>query len=110
MKQLRDLTLFCTPQFSPYPPLTLCCGRYWQTREQRAPAPTKGKTQGKGGVEDQEQQDPREFLLSDEEDEEDPMEEEKGNGGGAARRCLQEQRERLHGALALIELANNLSA
>ncbi|XP_064828471.1 zinc finger protein 367-like [Oncorhynchus masou masou] len=84
--------------------------KYWQTREQRAPVPTKGKIQGKGGVEDQEQQDPREFLKSDEEEEEDPMEEEKGNGGGAARRRLQEQRERLHGALALIELANNLSA
>nr|XP_046202785.1 zinc finger protein 367-like [Oncorhynchus gorbuscha] len=84
--------------------------KYWQTREQRAPVPTKGKIQGKGGVEDQEQQDPREFLQSDEEEEEGPMEEEKGNGGGAARRRLQEQRERLHGALALIELANNLSA
>ncbi|KAM9547661.1 zinc finger protein 367-like isoform 1-T1 [Salvelinus alpinus] len=84
--------------------------KYWQTREQRAPVPTKGKPQGTGGVEDQEQQDPREFLQSDEEEEEDPMEEEKGNGGGAARRRLQEQRERLHGALALIELANNLSA
>ncbi|XP_021462170.1 zinc finger protein 367 [Oncorhynchus mykiss] len=84
--------------------------KYWQTREQRAPVPTKGKIQGKGGVEDQEQQDPREFLQSGEEEEEDPMEEEKGNGGGAARRRLQEQRERLHGALALIELANNLSA
>ncbi|CAB1320102.1 unnamed protein product [Coregonus sp. 'balchen'] len=84
--------------------------KYWQTREQRAPVPTKGKPQGKGGVEDQEQQDPREFLQSDEEGEEEPMEEEKGNGGGATRRRLQEQRERLHGALALIELANNLSA
>ncbi|XP_029494213.1 zinc finger protein 367-like [Oncorhynchus nerka] len=84
--------------------------KYWQTREQRAPVPTKGKIHGKGGVEDQEQQDPREFLQSDKEEEEDPMEEEKGNGGGAARRRLQEQRERLHGALALIELANNLSA
>uniref|UniRef100_A0A4W5M4R3 Zinc finger protein 367 n=1 Tax=Hucho hucho TaxID=62062 RepID=A0A4W5M4R3_9TELE len=84
--------------------------KYWQTREQRAPVPTKGKPHGKGGVEDQEQQDPREFLQSDEEEEEDPMEEEKGNGGGAARRRLQEQLERLHGALALIELANNLSA
>ncbi|XP_014017334.1 zinc finger protein 367 [Salmo salar] len=84
--------------------------KYWQTREQRAPVPTKGKPQGKGGVEDQEQQDPREFLQSDEEEEEEPMEEEKCNGGGAAKRSLQEQRERLHGALALIELANNLSA
>lgn len=61
-------------------------------------------------MEDQEQQDPREFLQSDEEEEEEPMEEEKCNGGGAAKRSLQEQRERLHGALALIELANNLSA
>lgn len=46
-----------------------------------------------------------EFLQSDEE------EEDKGSqAGGAAKRRLQEQRERLHGALALIELANNLSA
>ncbi|XP_028911572.1 zinc finger protein 367 [Ornithorhynchus anatinus] len=30
----------------------------------------------------------------------------KGSAGSAARRCLQEQRDRLHGALALIELAN----
>lgn len=61
--------------------------------------------------EDQEQQDPMEFLQSDEEEEE-AMEEEKGSqaAGGAAKRRLQEQRERLHGALALIELANNLSA
>ena len=45
---------------------------------------------------DQEQQDPLEYLQSDEEDDE---------KRGAQRR-LQEQRERLHGALALIELAN----
>lgn len=53
-----------------------------------------------------------EFLQSDEEngEEEDTAEEEKGSQGGAAKRRLQEQRERLHGALALIELANNLSA
>ncbi|XP_010890774.1 zinc finger protein 367 [Esox lucius] len=82
--------------------------KYWQTREQRAPVPAKGKTPGKDGMEDQEQQDPREFVQSDDEEEE-PMEDEKGSGGGAARRRLQEQRERLHGALALIELANNLS-
>ncbi len=71
------------------------------------------KPQGKARAEDQEQQDPMEFLQSDEEngEEEDAAEEEKGNqGGGAAKRRLQEQRERLHGALALIELANNLSA
>lgn len=48
-----------------------------------------------------------EYLQSDEEEE--TMEEEKGTQGGAAKRRLQEQRERLHGALALIELANNLS-
>lgn len=47
-----------------------------------------------------------ESLQSDEEEEEDKG----GQGGGAAKRRLQEQRERLHGALALIELANNLSA
>lgn len=63
------------------------------------------KPQSKARAEDQEQQDPMEFLQSDEE------EEDKGSqGGGAAKRRLQEQRERLHGALALIELANNLSA
>ncbi|XP_061585359.1 zinc finger protein 367 [Cololabis saira] len=86
--------------------------KYWRTREQRVPTSTKVKPQGKGSEEDQEQQDPMEFLQSDEEngeDEETP-EEEKGNQGGAAKRRLQEQRERLHGALALIELANNLSA
>lgn len=83
--------------------------RYWQTREQRAPTTTKAKPQGKASAEDQEQQDPMEFIQSDEEEE--AMEEEKGSqGGGAAKRRLQEQRERLHGALALIELANNLSA
>lgn len=83
--------------------------RYWQTREQRVPPPTKGKPAGKGVLEDQEQQDPLEFLQSDDDEEETPPEEEKSSGGGAARRRLQEQRERLHGAMALIELANNLS-
>lgn len=70
------------------------------------------KPQGKARAEDQEQQDPMEFLQSDEEngEEEETPEEEKGSQGGAAKRRLQEQRERLHGALALIELANNLSA
>nr|XP_025840029.1 zinc finger protein 367 [Vulpes vulpes] len=66
--------------------------KYWETREQRAPT-LKGKLVQKA---DQEQQDPLEFLQSDEEDDE---------KRGAQRR-LQEQRERLHGALALIELAN----
>lgn len=68
------------------------------------------KPQSKARAEDQEQQDPMEFLQSDEEEE--AREEDKGSqaGGGAAKRRLQEQRERLHGALALIELANNLSA
>lgn len=82
--------------------------RYWQTREQRTPLPSKGKTLNKGTVEDQEQQDPMDFLPSDEGEEEE-QDEGKISGGGAARRRLQEQRERLHGALALIELANNLS-
>ncbi|KAM8885701.1 zinc finger protein 367 [Spinachia spinachia] len=85
--------------------------KYWQTREQRAPTTIttpKVKPQGKARAEDQEQQDPMEFLQSDEEDKE-KAEEEKGGHGGAAKRRLQEQRERLHGALALIELANNLS-
>lgn len=90
----------------------LCPCRYWRTREQRAPTTTKVKPQGKARAEDQEQQDPMEFLQSDEEngEEEETPEEEKGSQGGAAKRRLQEQRERLHGALALIELANNLSA
>lgn len=83
--------------------------RYWQTREQRAPTTTKVKPQSKARAEDQEQQDPMEFFQSDEEEE--AREEDKGSqAGGAAKRRLQEQRERLHGALALIELANNLSA
>ncbi|KAI1900159.1 hypothetical protein AGOR_G00047140 [Albula goreensis] len=70
--------------------------------------PAQREIPGKGGAEDQEQQDPMEFCQSDEEEGEE-QEEEKGGAGGAARRRLQEQRERLHGALALIELANNLS-
>ncbi|XP_061674405.1 zinc finger protein 367 [Syngnathoides biaculeatus] len=87
--------------------------KYWQTREQRAPAASAAKAQGKiARAQDQEQRDPMEFLQSSEENDEDEgaAEEEKGGLGGAAKRRLQEQRERLHGALALIELANNLSA
>ncbi|KAM8865174.1 zinc finger protein 367 [Synchiropus picturatus] len=84
--------------------------KYWKTREQRAPTTSMVKPQGKARAEDQEQQDPMEFLQSDEENGDvELMEEEKGIQGGAARRRLQEQRERLHGALALIELANNPS-
>ncbi|KAI7798303.1 zinc finger protein 367 [Triplophysa rosa] len=79
--------------------------KYWQTREQRTPTPVKGKS----NMEDQEQQDPLDFLPSDEGEEEE-ADDEKSGGGGTARRRLQEQRERLHGALALIQLANNLSA
>ena len=60
-------------------------------------------------MEDQEQKDPLDFLSDEENGEEEPEEGEKTSGGGAARRRLQEQRERLHGAMALIELANNLS-
>ncbi|XP_054254175.1 zinc finger protein 367 [Indicator indicator] len=71
--------------------------KYWESREQRAPA-LKTKTIQKT---DQEQQDPVEYLQSDEEDDE-----EKNSAHSAARRRLQEQRERMHGALALIELAN----
>nr|XP_023658587.1 zinc finger protein 367 [Paramormyrops kingsleyae] len=78
--------------------------RYWQTREQRVPPP-KGTGLVKAGAEDQEQRDPLEFMPSDEEDAEDEK-----NSSGAARQRLQEQRERLHGALALIQLANNLSS
>ncbi|KTG42529.1 hypothetical protein cypCar_00039532 [Cyprinus carpio] len=86
---------------------TPCVQKYWQMREQRTPAPTKAKTLSNTTIEDQEQQDPLDFLPSDEGEEEEQEEE---KSGGTARRCLQEQRERLHGALALIELANNLSA
>ncbi|XP_010567046.1 PREDICTED: zinc finger protein 367 [Haliaeetus leucocephalus] len=71
--------------------------KYWETREQRAPA-LKTKTIQKT---DQEQQDPMEYLQSDEEEDE-----EKNSAHSAACRRLQEQRERMHGALALIELAN----
>ncbi|XP_026072811.1 zinc finger protein 367-like [Carassius auratus] len=78
--------------------------KYWQTREQRTPAQNKAKTLSNTAIEDQEQQDPLDFLLSDEGEEEE-QDETKSSG-----RHLQEQRERLHGALALIELANNLSA
>lgn len=42
-----------------------------------------------------------EYLQSDEEEDE-----EKNSAHSAACRRLQEQRERMHGALALIELAN----
>ncbi|KAM9367505.1 zinc finger protein 367 [Phaethornis superciliosus] len=72
--------------------------KYWETREQRAPA-LKTKPIQKT---DQEQQDPMEYLQSDEEDDE----EKNGTHSAACHRRLQEQRERLHGALALIELAN----
>ncbi|NXY63637.1 ZN367 protein, partial [Callaeas wilsoni] len=72
--------------------------KYWETREQRAPA-LKTKAIQKT---DQEQQDPMEYLQSDEEDDE-----EKNSAHSAAcHRRLQEQRERMHGALALMELAN----
>ncbi|NXI13689.1 ZN367 protein, partial [Irena cyanogastra] len=72
--------------------------KYWETREQRAPA-LKTKAIQKT---DQEQQDPMEYLQSDEEDDE----EKNGAHAAAHHRRLQEQRERMHGALALIELAN----
>ncbi|NXL53918.1 ZN367 protein, partial [Podilymbus podiceps] len=71
--------------------------KYWETREQRAPT-LNSKTIQKM---DQEQKDPMGYLQSDEEDDE-----EKNSAHSAARRRLQEQRERMHGALALIELAN----
>ncbi|XP_004846152.1 zinc finger protein 367 [Heterocephalus glaber] len=66
--------------------------KYWEMREQRAPT-LKGKLAPKA---DQEQCDPLECLQSDGEDDEKSV----------AQQRLQEQRERLHGALALIELAN----
>lgn len=71
--------------------------RYWEMREQRTPT-LRSKTTHKP---DQEQQDPMEYLQSDEDDDE-----EKSTTHSAACSRLQEQRERLHGALALIELAN----
>ncbi|XP_053158978.1 zinc finger protein 367 [Hemicordylus capensis] len=71
--------------------------KYWEMREQRTPT-LKSKTTHKP---DQEQQDPMEYLQSDEDDEE-----EKNITHSAACSRLQEQRERLHGAMALIELAN----
>ncbi|XP_010178452.1 PREDICTED: zinc finger protein 367 [Mesitornis unicolor] len=72
--------------------------KYWETREQRAPA-LKAKTTQKT---DQEQQDPMEYLQSDEEEDEDKND----PHSSACHSRLQEQRERMHGALALIELAN----
>ncbi|XP_040272915.1 zinc finger protein 367 [Bufo bufo] len=75
--------------------------KHWDRQEQLPPT-LKMKSLQKA---DQEQQDPLEYLQSDE-DEED----EKNGPHSAARRCLQEQRERMHGALALIELANLASA
>ncbi|XP_044302796.1 zinc finger protein 367 [Varanus komodoensis] len=70
--------------------------KYWEMREQRTPT-LKSKTTHKP---DQEQQDPMEFLQSEDE------EEEKNTAHSALCSRIQEQRERLHGALALIELAN----
>ncbi|XP_069618165.1 zinc finger protein 367 isoform X1 [Ranitomeya imitator] len=75
--------------------------KHWDRQEQLPPT-LKMKSLQKA---DQEQQDPLEYLQSDE-DEED----EKSAPHSAARRRLQEQRERMHGALALIELANLASA
>lgn len=94
---LRILNCWCASQYFTSIP-HIWCYRYWETREQRAPA-LKTKAIQKT---DQEQQDPMEYLQSDEEDDE-----EKNSAHSAARhRRLQEQRERMHGALALIELAN----
>ncbi|XP_070598895.1 zinc finger protein 367 [Erythrolamprus reginae] len=71
--------------------------KYWEMREQRTPV-LKNKSIHKP---DQEQQDPMEYLQS-----EDEEEEEKNTAHSSLCSRLQEQRERLHGALALIELAN----
>uniref|UniRef100_A0A8C6YEU2 Zinc finger protein 367 n=1 Tax=Naja naja TaxID=35670 RepID=A0A8C6YEU2_NAJNA len=71
--------------------------KYWEMREQRTPV-LKNKSVHKP---DQEQQDPMEYLQS-----EDEEEEEKNTAHSSLCSRLQEQRERLHGALALIELAN----
>ncbi|KAM5193908.1 zinc finger protein 367 [Mantella aurantiaca] len=75
--------------------------KHWERQDQLPPT-LKMKPLQKA---DQEQQDPLEYLQSDE-DEED----EKNGPHSSARRRLQEQRERMHGALALIELANIASA
>ncbi|XP_008101418.2 zinc finger protein 367 [Anolis carolinensis] len=71
--------------------------KYWEMREQRTPT-LKSKTTHKP---DQEQQDPMEYLQSEDDEDEDKY-------AAHLTPCsrLQEQRERLHGALALIELAN----
>ncbi|KAE8633279.1 hypothetical protein XENTR_v10001833 [Xenopus tropicalis] len=74
--------------------------KHWETQEQLPPT-LKVKSIQKA---DQEQQDPLEYFQSDEE------EDDKNGSHSASRRCLQEQRERMHGALALIELANLASA
>ncbi|XP_015268161.1 PREDICTED: zinc finger protein 367 [Gekko japonicus] len=71
--------------------------KYWEMRDQRTPT-LRSKATHKP---DQEQQDPMEYLQSDEDEDE-----EKSTTHSAACSRLQEQRERLHGALALIELAN----
>nr|XP_020658938.1 zinc finger protein 367 [Pogona vitticeps] len=71
--------------------------KYWEMREQRTPT-LKSKATHKP---DQEQQDPMEYLQS-----EDDEDEEKFAAHLTPYSRLQEQRERLHGALALIELAN----
>ncbi|KAG8455324.1 hypothetical protein GDO86_001502 [Hymenochirus boettgeri] len=74
--------------------------KHWETQE-KLPSTIKVKSLQKA---DQEQQDPLEYFQSDEE------EDEKNVPPSTGRRCLQEQRERMHGALALIELANLASA
>ncbi|XP_053323525.1 zinc finger protein 367 [Spea bombifrons] len=74
--------------------------KHWDAQEQLPPT-LKVKSLQKA---DQEQQDPLEYLQSDED------EDEKNGPHTSARHRLQEQRERMHGALALIELANLASA
>ncbi|KAM8962240.1 zinc finger protein 367 [Pelodytes ibericus] len=74
--------------------------KHWEAQEQLPPT-LKVKSLQKA---DQEQQDPLEYLQSDED------EDEKNGPPASARHRLQEQRERMHGALALIELANLASA
>ncbi|XP_054986401.1 zinc finger protein 367 [Sorex araneus] len=92
LKREEPTDVLCKHQAADNQAVAEWLAKYWETREQRTPT-LKGKLVPKA---DQEQQDPLEYLQSDEEDDE---------KSGAQRR-LQEQRERLHGALALIELAN----
>ncbi|XP_078054871.1 zinc finger protein 367-like [Mustelus asterias] len=80
--------------------------RYWQSQEQRlTPARGEASTQKPG----QEQKNPRSSRHPEDEEEEEEEEEEEREHGCSGKH-LQEQKERWHGALALIQLANLSSA